>query len=403
MHNFKNTMKFLVICVLLGLVGGTIGAGFFHSISLVTSLRLSHGWLICLLPVASLSIVFIYKKLGISGMGTKNILESADGENTLSSKLPLGIFVTATISHLLGASVGREGAALQIGGGAATFFATKFHLSDTQRQILVRAGMSAVFAAVFGTPLAAFFFALEIVCVGKIHIKSVLPCAITSVLGYITALLFGIHPERFNLSFVPEFSLEISWKIAILTFLTAILSVGFCHALRYSSKFAKRLIENEYLRIAIGGIIILVLTILIGSQDYNGAGFNVIERIFQSDLDPASISFSPFAFLMKLIFTCICVAFGFKGGEIVPTLFIGATFGALVATLTGLPVDFGAALGMVLLFSGVTNCPLASIALGFELFSGTGFFHFIPTVIICFLLSGKISLYSAQKHKYKCL
>lgn len=403
MTNFKSATKFIAVCVLLGITGGIIGAGFSFAISLVTSLRVSHGWLICLLPVASLSIVFIYKKLGISGMGTNQVLESADGKNTMSSKLPLGIFVTATISHLLGASVGREGAALQIGGGAATFFATKFRLSDTQRQILVRAGMSAVFAAVFGTPIAAFLFALEIVCVGKIHIKSVLPCAITSAVGYITALLFGAHPERFSFVSVPLFCFDTVWKIAVLTVLVSVLSIGFCHALRYSSKFTKKLIKNEYLRIAVGGIIILIFTILVGNQDYNGAGVNVIERIFENDLDPNSISFRPEAFLLKLIFTCICVACGFKGGEIVPTLFIGATFGALVATVLGLPVAFGAALGMVLLFSGVTNCPLASIALAFELFSGTGFWYFIPTVLLCFLLSGKISLYSAQKHKYKFL
>lgn len=399
----KSTIKFIVICALLGVSGGIIGAGFSFSISLMTSLRLSHGWLICLLPVASLSIVFIYKKLGILGMGTNNILESADGKNTLSSKLPLGIFVTATISHLLGASVGREGAALQIGGGTATFLAAKFRLPDTQRQILVRAGMSAVFAAVFGTPIAAFLFALEIVCVGKFHIKSVFPCAIASALGYITALFFGAHPERFNLSFVPDFSLDIVWKITVLTILVSVLSIGFCHSLRYSSKFAKKLIKNEYLRIAIGGIIILALTILIGSQDYNGAGVNVIERIFNSPLEPNSLSFRPEAFALKLVFTCICISVGFKGGEIVPTLFIGATFGALIATLLGFPTAFGAALGMVLLFSGVTNCPLTSIALGFELFSGVGFWYFVPTVLLCFLLSGKISLYSAQKHKYKFL
>ena len=403
MTNFKSAIKFIAVCVLLGITGGIIGAGFSFSVSFATSLRISHGWLICLLPVASLLIVFIYKKLGISGIGTNQVLESADGENTLSTKLPLGIFITATISHLLGASVGREGAALQIGGGAASFFATKFHLSDKQRQILVRAGMSAVFSAVFGTPIAAFLFALEIVYVGKIHLKSVLPCAITSVLGYITALFFGAHIERFHFVSVPQFCFDTVWKTTILTVSTAVLSIGFCHALRYSSKFAKKLIKNEYIRITVGAAVVLLLTIIVGNQDYNGAGINVIERIFQNDLDPASISFSPFAFLMKLIFTCVCVACGFKGGEIVPTLFIGATFGALVATLIGLPVAFGAALGMVLLFSGVTNCPLASIALGFELFSGTGFFYFIPTVIICFLLSGKISLYSAQKHKYKFL
>ncbi len=124
MHNFKSNLKFIAVCILLGISGGIIGAGFSFAISFVTDLRVNNNWLIGLLPIASLLIVFIYQKLGINGMGTNTVLKSADGENCLSAKLPLGIFLTATISHLLGASVGREGAALQLGGGAATFLPT---------------------------------------------------------------------------------------------------------------------------------------------------------------------------------------------------------------------------------------------------------------------------------------
>ncbi len=403
MQKTKSIIKFFAVCILLGVSGGIIGAGFSFLISFVTDLRLSNSWIIAFLPIASLSIVYIYKKLGVSGMGTNQVLQSADKENTLSTKLPLGIFITSAISHLLGASVGREGAALQLGGGAATFYSKKFGLNETERQILVRAGMAAVFSAVFGTPVAAFLFALEIVCVGTIHLNSVLPCLITAFSGYFTAHIFGAHPERFHLTAVPKFSITTAVEILILSVLVSALSIGFCYALKHSEKFAKKLIKNTYIRIAVGGALILGFTLLLGTQDYNGAGVYVIERIFEETGDPASISFSPFAFLLKLIFTVICVSAGFKGGEIVPTLFIGATFGALVASFCSLPIQFGAALGMVLLFSGVTNCPLASIALSYELFSGVGFWYFIPTVALCFILSGKISLYSAQKHKFKYL
>ncbi len=397
------SIKFILACFLLGVSGGIIGAGFSFAISFVTELRTDNAWLVCLLPIASLLIVLTYKLLKIEGQGTNTVIKSADGENSLSTKLPLGIFITATISHLLGASVGREGAALQLGGGAATFFAHKLKLSDLSRQILVRAGMAAVFAAVFGTPLAAFFFALEIVFVGKLHLKSTIPCFVTAFIGYYTAIFFGAHPERFHLAIAPEFSLSISWKILVLTVLTAFLGIGFCHLLEHSEKFAKKIFENPYLRIAVGGAVILGLTLLVGTRDYNGAGVSVIERIFESEFSPDSLSFRPEAFLLKLIFTCICVAAGFKGGEIVPTLFIGATFGALIASVLGFSVPFGAALGMILLFCSVTNCPLASLFLGIELFSGIGIWYFVPTVTICFLLSGKISLYSAQKHRFNFL
>lgn len=403
MNSFKRTLKFILACLLLGFSGGILGAGFSFAISYATDFRISNDWLIYLLPIASLLIVFIYKKLNILGVGTNAVLQSADNKDTLSAKLPLGIFLAAVISHLLGASVGREGAALQLGGGTATFFAQKLKISKEKHGILIRAGMAAVFAAVFGTPLAAFLFALEVVCVGVFHLKSIIPCFITAVLGYFTAHLFGAHAERFNLTAIPSLSFTAALEILILTVLVAALSIGFCHALHFSEKTAKKAIKNPYIRIAVGGAVILALTILLGTQDYNGAGVYVIERIFEGDSDPASISFSPPAFLIKLIFTCICVCAGFKGGEIVPTLFIGATFGALVASFTSLPCEFGAALGMVLLFSGVTNCPLASIALGFELFSGVGFWYFVPSVFLCFVLSGKISLYHAQKHKFKFL
>jgi len=399
----KAVLKLVTASLALGLSGGIVGALFSLLIGLVTNIRTNNGWLICLLPLISVVIVFLYQKLKITGVGTNRVLKAADEGEELSPLLSLGVFITAGVSHLFGASVGREGAALQIGGSLAAMFAKFFRFDSTMYKILVRAGMAAVFAAVFGTPLAAFFFALEVVLVGSIHIKSVIPCFISSYTGYLTARLIGSHPERFNLLSVPQFSLNVAWKIAVITVLTAVLSIGFCHSLSFSAKYLKQLIKNPYLRIIIGGAVIVLLTVLVGNQDYNGAGINVIENIFNSSLNPNSLSFKPEAFALKLIFTCISVAAGFKGGEIVPTLFIGSTFGALVATLLGLSAPFGAALGMILLFCGVTNCPLASLFLSVELFSGVGAWYFVPTIALCFLLSGKISLYSAQKHKFKYL
>lgn len=399
----KAVLKLITASLALGLSGGIVGALFSLLIGLVTNIRTNNGWLICLLPLFSVTIVFLYQKLKIASVGTNQVLKAADEGEELSPLLSLGVFITAGVSHLFGASVGREGAALQIGGSLAAVFAKLFRFDSTMYKILVRAGMAAVFAAVFGTPLAAFFFALEVVLVGSIHIKSVIPCFVSSYTGYFTARLIGAHPERFNLLSVPQFSLNVAWKIAVITVLTAVLSIGFCHSLSFSAKYLKQLIKNPFLRIIIGGAVIVLLTVLVGNQDYNGAGINVIENIFNSSLNPNSLSFKPEAFALKLIFTCISVAAGFKGGEIVPTLFIGSTFGALVATLLGLSAPFGAALGMILLFCGVTNCPLASLFLSVELFSGVGAWYFVPTIALCFLLSGKISLYSAQKHRFNFL
>lgn len=391
----KNTAKLMLVSLLVGVFGGMVGAFFSHLIRLVTKLRTEQGFLILLLPVVAATIVFIYKKLGVFGVGTNDVLKSAGSVSPLSPKLTIAIIITSAISHLFGASVGREGSALQIGGSLSSLISRLFRLNQNQSEILIRAGMAGVFSAVFGTPITAFFFALEIVKVGTIHLKSVIPCLISSLSGFFTAAFLSAHPERFALSDVPDISLHIILKVAILTILTALLSIGFCYALRYSSKFAKTVIKNPYIRIILGGVLIVLLAILVGNQDYNGAGVNIIEHIFENG------NFRPEAFALKMLFTCICVAAGYKGGEIVPTLFIGATFGALISSLLGLSIPFGAALGMVILFCGVTNCPLASIFLGIELFSGVGMWYFIPTVAVCYLISGKISLYSAQQHKFK--
>lgn len=397
--NLKYAATLLFLSLLIGLLGGIVGGAFSRLITLVTNIRLNNGWLILVLPLVAVLIVFLYKKLAIFGLSTDDVIESTHSPLCVSGKLSVGIFIASLISHLFGASVGREGAALQIGGGLAAFISKKFNLNEDDTKILIKAGMAAVFAAVFGTPLAAFFFALEIAEVFKIRLKAIFPCLLASVSGFFVALLIGTHPERFWLSTAPVFSGKIVWQLAVLTLLCALLAVLFCYSLRFSKKFAKKLFKNPYIRIIAGGVLIVLLTILVGNQDYNGAGIGVIERIFAPKfLITNSINYHPFAFILKLIFTCIAVSAGFKGGEIVPTLFIGATFGALMADLIGLPTAFGAAMGMILLFCGVTNCPLASICLSFELFSGVGFWYFVPCVAVVFILSGKVSLYHKQKY-----
>ena len=395
--NLKTFLKLLGATLCLAVVGGIVGAGFSIGISRITNIRALNNWLIFFLPLCGIVITFLYKKLSLSGVGTNNVLSACDGDGKLSPALAFGVFITSAFSHLCGASVGREGAALQMGGSLSSFVGEFFALSKKQSQILIRAGLAALFAAVFGAPLTAFFFALEIVTVGIWHLKSAFFCLVASFTGYFTALSLGMHPEKFSLAFLPDFSPSILWKIALLTVLTSLLSIVFCHSLHYVSHIAKKLVKNAYLRAACGGMLIVLLTVLLKTNDYNGAGVTVIEHIFESE------AFRPEAFALKLLFTCLSIAAGFKGGEIVPTLFIGATFGALIASVTGLAIPLGAALGMILLFCGVTNCPFASLFLSVELFSGVGLWYFIPTVFICFLLSGKISLYSAQKHKYKFL
>ena len=383
--------RFLILYILMGAVCGAIGTLFSKGVLLATNLRRDNNWLLYLLPIAGIISVAVYKLLKVTDMGTNQVIKSTGRKNVLSCKLAPAVFCASLLSHLCGASVGREGAALQLGGSSALLLSKSLRLNRQEEKTLIYCGMAGVFAAVFGTPFTAAVFALEVVFVGHIYYKAILPVFITSFVSYYTASLLGAHAERFALSTVPTISFSVVWKVLLLSLLTVAISIIFCLLLEHFEKLFKKLFKNAFLRIAIGGAAVVLLTVAVGSYDYNGAGVDVIERIFNNN------EFAPLAFVFKILFTCIAIGAGFKGGEIVPTLFIGATFGAVAGALLGLPVAFSAALCMTALFCGVTNCPLASILLAAELFSGKGIGYIFVAVVITYCLSGRISLYTAQK------
>ena len=390
-QHFIYIVKLICLSLVIGICGGVLGALFSKTVALVTNVRGQNNWLIYFLPLAGLISVGIYKLLKTTGMSTNTVIKSCTEETTLSPTLTPAIFICSAISHLFGASVGREGAALQLGGGLAMLLSRIFHLDTTDRQILTYCGMASLFSAVFGTPLAAFIFALQIVYVWRICFKALLPCLVASFTAYFVALVLGAHPERFSFDSVPTLTPVIILKTIAIAFLSALVAMMFCYSLKYTEKLFEKLFKNAFLRIAVGGIIFVLLTLAVRSNDYNGAGVNIIEQIFTSG------EFKPEAFILKLIFTCIAVGSGYKGGEIVPSLFIGATFGSLAASLMGVPIVFAAVVGMTALFCGVTNCMIASIFLSLEMFSGQGAIYIIISAIISYFFSGKISLYSAQK------
>lgn len=383
--------KILITCFLLGVTCGVIGALFSKGVSLATNLRQSHRFLLYLLPLAGVITVALYKLLKVDNVGTNQVIKSTEGITELSPKLAPAVFIASCLSHLCGASVGREGASLQLGGSTAVLFAKGLKFNKKEESLLIYCGMAGVFASVFGTPLTAAIFALEIVFVGHIWYKAIIPALITALTSFFTASLLGAHSERFNLNVVPNFNFNVTWKFLVLTLLAILAAVGFCFALHYSERFFAKVLKNQYLRIITGSAIIILLTFLFKTTDYNGAGMHVIENIFELG------TFAPWAFLIKILFTCVAVAVGFKGGEIVPTLFIGATLGALLGSLLGLPIAFAGAVAMIVLFASVTNCPIASVLLSLELFGGAGIIYFVIAVALSYFLSGKISLYSAQK------
>lgn len=254
----------------------------------------------------------VYKLCRVSGVGTNEVFEGVRSNKGVSILLAPAIFLGTTITHLLGGSAGREGAALQIGGSVATFFGKLFRLNEEDRHILTMCGMSGVFAAVFGTPMAACVFAIEVVSVGRFCTSALFPCIVSSASAYALALVMGVAPEHFLVENVPAFDIPTMWRVLVIAILCAVASMLFCWAMHSGAKLFKKLFKNEFLRAAVGGIVVILLTLLVGTRAYNGGGMDVIERIFEEGV------VRPEAFLLKIIFTSITIGAGFKGGEIVP-------------------------------------------------------------------------------------
>ena len=388
-------IKWTYLSGIMGIVGGLLGAAFHHVLHFVTHLRLEHMALVLLLPVGGLLTVGWYRLLTLKrNRGTNEIIEAVlDGEE-LKPQIAPGIFVAATLTHLFGGSAGREGAALQLGGSAASVLSKLFGLKRHSRRVLIMAGMSAVFAGLFGTPLTAALFCMEFESVGMIFSPALLPCYLAAFTASTVSGLLGVHAEGHLLENAAALTLGNIWlylALAVGISLLGIFMVWFFHSAEHLS--AHR-IQDPWLRIFLGGVLVAAMTYLVGDQRFNGAGMDMALEAVQGHADW-------YSFLLKLLFTAVTLAAGFKGGEIVPTFCIGATFGCVLGGLLGLDAGMAAAMGLIGLFCAATNAPLASIMLSVEMFGGTNIHLFAFITVISFVLSGKYGLYASQVLRYE--
>ena len=389
-------LKWLAIASVTGAAGGLIGAAFHLSVDGVNALRESFPKLLWMLPVVGVVIALIYRYTHMEREGTNAVIDSIH----LGERIPLGlvpvIFASTVLTHLGGGSAGREGAALQIGGGLGWSMGRLFRLDEKDMRLVTLCGMSALFSALFGTPLTATIFALEVISVGVVYYSGLVPCLTAALAAFGVTRLFDIAPTRFAVE-APALSPDILWRVAVLGVACAVMSIVFCETMHRSERLISRSVKNPYLRAAAGGLVIIALTYICGSTDYNGAGTAVISRaIADGQAEPA-------AFLLKLVFTAITLGCGFRGGEVVPTFFIGATLGCVLGPILGIPAGFAAAVGLVALFCGAVNCPVASVILSVELFGSGGTVLFAVACAISYMLSGYTGLYSSQKIMYSKL
>ena len=387
-------LKWMVLGGVIGLVGGIIGSLFHIGVDTATQVRLAHSWVLYLMPVGGLAIVGLYRLTKTEGKGTNDVIASVHfGEQVPGLLVPV-IFVSTVITHLCGGSAGREGAALQIGGGIGYQAGRLLRLGEKDLPLATLCGMSGVFAALFGTPLTATVFALEVISVGVLYYAGLVPCLTAALTGYLVSVLMGVPPTRFTVT-VPGLEVRTMLLVMVLALLCAVVSILFCRGLHGVEHLLKRTLKNPYLRVAVGAAVLIGLTLLTNG-DYNGAGMEVISRAIAGQADP-------WAWVWKLLFTAITIGCGFKGGEVVPSFFVGAAFGCVAAGWLGLPAGFGAAMGLVSVFCGAVNCPLASIILSVELFGSGDLLYFAMACSISYLISGYCGLYSSQTILYSKL
>ena len=392
----KALVKWLLLAAVTGTCCGVVGALFHIGVHHATALRGEHFWLLWCLPLAGLVIVGFYKLTKTEGMGTNDILDAVHLGKPLSIWLLPAIFLGTVLTHLCGGSAGREGAALQMGGTIGFHTGRLFHLDDRDMRTATMAGMAAFFTALFGTPLTATVFAIVVISIGVMYHAAFIPCLASSLVAYWVSMAMGVEPTRFTVEMMaPEGVMML--RVAVLGVLCALVSVLFCSVIHLAEHQLKHRIPNPWLRAVLGGLAVIAMTYLVGSGDYNGAGMEVITAAVERG------TAHPAAFLLKLLFTAVTLGAGFKGGEVVPSFFVGATFGCVAGPLLGIPAGPAAALGLAAVFCGATNCPIASIFLSIELFGDGGLLYFAIICGISYMLSGYSGLYSSQTILYSKL
>ena len=383
-------LRWIVLAIITGFVVGGVGILFVKGLGLANNFRGAHPEIILGLPLAGLALVFLYKISNYENdKGTNLVISTLHAETQIPFRMAPLIFVATITTHLFGGSAGREGAALQLGGSIGNQLGRWFRLDEDDTRLIVMCGMSAAFSAIFGTPLAAVIFAMEVATIGGMQYAAFVPCMAASLVASSFATAMGCHAEAFTITEPVDFALVPALLIVVLGILCALVSVFFCQALHSSGHLFKKYLPNPYLRIAVGALVIILLTIILQTSAYSGAGVNLIEEAFLGEAPKM-------AFLWKIIFTAITLGVGFKGGEIVPSFCIGATFGCLFGTLVGLSPSLCAAVGMVAVFCGVTNSPITSLVIGFEMFGFDCMKYLLIGVAISYMLSGYTGLYSEQ-------
>lgn len=281
-----------------------------------------------------------------------------------------------------------------MGGGIGYWIGKLLRLDEKDQKLIIMCGMSAAFSALFGTPVTAAIFSMEVISVGAMYYSALVPSVLSALVGYCIAIRCGVEKTFFPLAAIPEITIASVVKITLLAILCGLVSVLFCVVMHHTSSLLKKAFPSKYVRIVVCAFVLINLTYIVGSGDFNGAGMGLLEDAVVGG------NAVWYAFILKLIFTAITLGAGFRGGEIVPSFVVGSTFGCIVSGILGINSSFASAIGMIAVFCGVTNCPITSMILSIEMFGAEGLIFFAVAVATSYMLSGYYGLYMGQKILY---
>ncbi len=405
---FQHLLFWTALVIPIAITTGSLIALFLWLLDVATKTRQQHVWLFFLLPVAGIIISFLYKQWGKNAAAGNNLIIDEiykPGGGVPFRMAPL-VLVSTIITHLFGGSAGREGTAVQMGGSLAALFSNWYKSSAENRRILLMCGMAAGFGAVFGTPVTGAIFAMEVLTVGRIKYDALFPCLIASVLADATCSAYGIHHTHYTILFTQEGSHWLSFVSFDIWLLVKVIAAGvafglaarlFSSTAHFIKNISGKYITNPWFIPVAGGIVVILISYALGTFDYLGLGVTNPDGGVSIVAAFTAGGATYWSWLWKLLLTAITLSTGFKGGEVTPLFFIGATLGNTLAMLSGSPVDLFAGLGFIAVFAGATNTPLACTLMGVELFGGDHILYYSVACFTAYYFSGHTGIYSSQR------